>query len=342
MTPFRITALAVSLTFVLAACGKSEEPAATTSTAGSAGNGLLAHVPADTPYLAANLEPVPEDVLDLFLDRLQPALGQAQEELSAALAEGEADTAVDGSVPAEHLRLSLAVLREFDGKLNRGGLESLGFDLRAHQVLYGVGAFPVFRMGLSDPSALRDTVQRVLDNAGIEATERERGGRSYWRLSDEGQGHESVGLYVSILDDHLAIGVLPLADEDALLPPFLGIDLPAENDALAVLSELNRREGYSNHGSGFVDFHRLADQFLQADTSLGRLLSAEGDFDESIRSEACVTEIHGIIDNAPRMTMGATELTTGAVGYRYRVETPRTLASELLKLTAQAYELNHF
>jgi hypothetical protein len=335
MIPIRLAALAAALTLVLSACGKSEEPASAASTADPAAHALLAHVPADTPYLAANLEPVPEDVLEMFLERLQPALDQAQSELSAALNESPAGASDDADRSEGHARLSLAVLREFDGKLSRSGLESLGLDLRAQQLFYGMGAFPVFRMSLGDPGALRGTVQRILENAGIEAPEREMNGRSYWRLSDDTQDHAPVGIYVSILDDHLALGVMPLADESTLLPAFLGLELPADNDALNVLSELNRREGYTNHGSGFVDFHRLADQFLQADTSLARLMSTEGDFDISIRSEECVKEIHAIIDNAPRMTMGATELTTDAVAYRYRLETPRTLASELLDLVAR-------
>ncbi|NNJ65744.1 MAG: hypothetical protein HKP16_09265, partial [Xanthomonadales bacterium] len=157
MTPFRFAALAVALTLVLSACGKSEEPASAASTADPAAHALLAHVPADTPYLAANLEPVPEDVLEMFLERLQPALDQAQSELSAALKESPAGASDDADRSEGHARLSLAVLREFDGKLSRSGLESLGLDLRAQQLFYGMGAFPVFRMSLGDPGALRDT-----------------------------------------------------------------------------------------------------------------------------------------------------------------------------------------
>ena len=60
------------------------------------------------------------------------------------------------------VQLMHAVLTEMDGKLNRPGLESMGFDLQSDKVIYGMGAFPVIRLGLSDAAALRATILRGL------------------------------------------------------------------------------------------------------------------------------------------------------------------------------------
>ena len=332
-------ALATFLAMALTACGQSESPQSTGEDTGQAANQLLAYVPADTPYVAANLEPVPEEVIDRFLERLQPALDEAQSQLSKVLADLEADQSAnpdDGQSEADILlRLHHAILSELDGKLSRPGIESLGLDIRSLKVLYGMGAFPVFRTGLSDPAALRATVQRVLDNAGIRAPEQELQGKPYWLISDGHDGDVPMGLYVSIQGDHLAISVFPTGSQAGLLPAFLGIDKPANSDAGERLAQLNKAQGYTPYGSGYLDLHRMADQFFEPESPLARLMAEEGDHDPASFPQECVSEIHGIIDNAPLMTAGTTELTPSVVAYQYRIETPDSLAKELMALVAE-------
>jgi len=328
MNYMRLITLTLVTLLWLAACGKSEEPTASTAT-----NELLTYVPADTPYLFANLEPVPEEVIDTFLTRLQPVLDSMQSQLSIGRAEMESVEGKNGNDPGA--RLAHALLLELDGNLSRSGLESMGFDLRAKKVIYGMGAFPVIRLGLSDSTALRATILRVLNNAGITAPERDFQGVSYWRISDENTAEAPAGLYVSILDDHLAISFIPPLAEAEFLPAFLGLDVPEDSDAQARLAQLNRTHDYTPHGSGILDLHRLADQFIRPDTVTARVMASTGKFDPAKLSQECSAEIHKIIDNAPLMTMGVTELTPTAVAFQYRLETPRTLASQLMGLVSK-------
>ena len=328
MNYMRLITLTLVTLLWLAACGKSEEPTASTAT-----NELLSYVPADTPYLFANLEPVPEEVIDTFLTRLQPVLDSMQSQLSIGRAEMDSVEGKNGNDPGA--RLSHALLLELDGNLSRSGLESMGFDLRAKKVIYGMGAFPVIRLGLSDSAALRATILRVLNNAGITAPERDFQGVSYWRISDENTAEAPAGLYVSILDDHLAISFIPPLAEAEFLPAFLGLDVPEDSDAQARLAQLNRTHDYTPHGSGILDLHRLADQFIRPDTVAARVMASTGKFDPAKLSQECSAEIHKIIDNAPLMTMGVTELTPTAVAFQYRLETPRTLASQLMGLVSR-------
>jgi len=331
MNYIRLTTLALVTLLSLGACGKSDE--SSEAAANAATNELLAYVPADTPYLFANLEPVPGDVIDTFLTRLQPVLDSMQSQLSIGRAEMESVEGENGDDPA--IRLAHALLLELDGNLSRSGLESMGFDLRAKKVIYGMGAFPVIRLGLSDSAALRATILRVLNNAGITAPEQDFQGVSYWRISDENTAEAPAGLYLSILDDHLAISFFPPLAEAEFLPAFLALELPADSDAQARLAQLNRTHGYTSHGSGILDLHRLADQFISPETVTARALAATGEFDPATLSEECGTEIHQIIDNAPLMTMGVTELTPSAVAFQYRLETPGTLASQLMGLVSK-------
>ncbi|MCU0989960.1 MAG: hypothetical protein MUE63_10345 [Xanthomonadales bacterium] len=327
MTAIRIVIAAAALVLALGACSRDEEPAA------GAGNALLDYVPADTPYLAANLEPLPEDVVDAYLLRAQPVLDEMQAQLSKARTDLEGQDPAGVDDPGE--RLALALLRELDGKLSREGLNSLGLDIGSHKVVYGLGAFPVLRVGLSNAVSMQATIHRVLDGAGLTAPEQSLQGVAYWRVGPDAHHDMPVGLYLAILEDHLAIGILPAAAEAETLPAFLGLERPAQSDARTRLAELNRAHGYTAHGSAILDLRLLADQFLQADSLTARVLVGAGAYDPATITPECVAEVHGIIDNAPRVTAGTTELSTTAIAYQNRVETPATLAGELIKLAAR-------
>ena len=318
MTPLRIATLIAALTLSVAACNRETPP----SEPDYEMNALLELVPADTPYLAANLAPLPDEFIDAWLVRLQPVLEEMQAQLTDARGdlEQEATTSTGaGDAAANPPRgLALALLRELDGKLDRAGLESLGLDVGGHKVAYGVGAFPVFRIGLKDPNALRATVERIFDDAGIAAPEETFQGVSYWRLAAEDRGDVPFGLYLAILDDHLAAGVLPPSAESEFLAAFLGVQKPAATDAADRLLDLNQAHGYTPYGSAILDLHRLADQILQPESFTAGVLAD-----------------HEIIDKAPRMTAGTTELSPAAIGYQYRLESPPDLATRLMGLVAE-------
>ena len=108
MSHMRLTTLALATLITLGACGKSDE--SPTAAQNAATNELLLHVPADTPYLFANLEPVPEDVIDTYLTRLQPLLDSMQSQLSNARADLE--SAEGENLNGPHARLAHALLVE--------------------------------------------------------------------------------------------------------------------------------------------------------------------------------------------------------------------------------------
>ncbi len=331
MTHLRIFTLALAALLVMAACGKSDQQASALPDGGS--NTLLAFVPPDAPYVAANLEPIPENVLESYLAKAQPVLDSLQDRMSRARSRMEADGEAGNSDPSE--KLAHALLSELDGKLNRAGMESIGFDLRALHAVYGVGAFPVVRLGLSDPAALRATILRILDEAGVPAPEQDFQGVSYWKISDEGPDDVPVGVYISILEEHLAIGILPLVAEMELLPAFLGLEMPPGSDAASRLAELNGAHGYTPYGSGILDTHALIDALVQPGSLAGRAMASSTHLSHSPMTPECISEIHGIADNAPRMTMGVQDLDEHAIAMQYRIEAPDSLAGRLMSLVSE-------
>jgi hypothetical protein len=339
MTFTHLAVLGAAALLTLSACSKSED--AVEAVASETENTLFAYVPSDTPYLLGNLQPPSNEIIDTFLQRVQPVLDTVQAELRQAREQLEAENQNGAQALSERQHddmatgLVHAILLELDGKLNRQGLESLGFDLQSHKVLYGMGAFPVVRLGLSDTAALRGTIMRILERAGITAPEQNYHGTPYWRLSEGDGGHEPAGLYISILDDHLAMSIFPPLAEAELLPVFLGQAMPADSNAAARLAELNAKHGYTPFASGILDLDRLVDEFITHDTILARAIASAGEFNPADLGPECVAEIRGIVSNTPRMTVGTTELTTGAIAMQYRLETEPTLAQQLAGLVAE-------
>lgn len=356
---FLITALAIT------ACGKDESAnqAADTAT-NAAGNSLLALVPSDTPYLGGNLAPVPDALIDSYLTRFEPALVSLQADLSKARAELESNP--DKLAEDTETRVVHALLQELDGKLNRAGLESLGFDLSAEHVIYGISAFPVIRASLSDATALRATVQRVLDNAAIEAPQLEFQGQSYWRIipdrhdsddhdfygdedsvepdsgddadvstdATEPEDKADIAFYVAILPDHLALGVLPIAAENEVLPAFLALQKPADSVAAKRLGEINQRFGYSAYGTGVLDLQKFADELLNPDSLAGQLMASHGHDLGTKVTDQCRSEISSIIAHTPYFYTGVKELSETAVASQVVVETDSSIAAELINLVA--------
>jgi hypothetical protein len=330
MSYLRLLAIGTASLLLVTACGETEN--AVEVAVEKTDSTLFDYVPSDTPYLAGNLQPMPDEVIEVFLQRVQPVLDSVQIELGKARQSME-----DGTTPMQGddgAILFHAILQEFDGKLSRQGMESLGFDLRAHQVVYGMGVFPVFRIGLSDANTLRATIQRVLANAGIDAPELEHQGVSYWRLGDDDSADEPVGVYVSIFADHLAMSIFPPMAETELLPAFLGLEMPGDSNAATRLAELNAKNGYTSYGSAILDVDQFVEEFISPDTIVARVMATSGEFDPAEMTPECKTEIRGIVSNSPRMTVGIRELTTSAIAMHYRVETKTTLAQQLAGLVA--------
>ena len=127
---------------LLAACGHKDKDAP------------LAFVPADTPYVVANL-----DVLD---DSTRAALlAQADAQLPSQVAQLNAAADRMAAKDPDGARLMHALAAEFSGKTVEAFAQSAGLDLKGHSALYGLGLAPVMRVELSDPGAFEGFIGRL-------------------------------------------------------------------------------------------------------------------------------------------------------------------------------------
>ena len=148
-------ALIVSASLIFTACS-NESDDATVSLKDNT-NPLLAYVPTDTAYVFADLEPIPVEITDVYVERFQPVLDVMSEHVEKFKTGFQAGEFQDNQIA----QLGMAVLDELGGDLSTENLENFGISLQAHHAIYGTGIFPVVRLGLTDEQKLRDAIARI-------------------------------------------------------------------------------------------------------------------------------------------------------------------------------------
>lgn len=325
----RYLLIAISATLLLAGCDREQEETVLKQEQVSDLPSFYATVPADTPYLFATLEPAPIEVIDHFIGKSQPMLDRAQAQLSLSLEQFEDDE-------SEGVVLARAVLEEFDGKLSREGLESLGLSLQANVLAYGYGPFPVVRIGIGDADAINALIARILKKTGHDLPTRSFNGTEYWRFA-EGE----IGVVIAVLNDHVVFSVMPASLMDARLPELLNQQQPGEIlDVSASISALNAENGYTPHGSGYLDFARLSSLLLDGSSpealAMKEMIQAAG----GTLSEQCTMEYASIAGLFERLETGYTELSTERVGFGLALDLEDSLASQLAALTVTGVGFN--
>ena len=325
----RYLLVTISMLMLLAGCNADQQTAQTAAQPAADSPSFFDTVPADTPYLYATLEPTPSDLIDHFIGKGQPMLDDAQKELSAELARLENDS-------NEHALLGKAILEEFDGKLSRAGLESLGLSMQANFLAYGYGPFPVIRIGIGDASAIRATVARVLAKTGHELPAQSLGGTEYWRIDED-----NMGIVIAVLEDHIVMSILPAGVVDSRLPELLNQQPPAETlDVASSIGKLNAENGYTPHGSGYLDIGQFVDFFLHSDSPEALAINELIDTAGEPLDETCEAEFLTIANQFERLETGYTVLSTERMGFSVALNLEDSLASQLNALTVAGIGFN--
>ncbi|MFQ5610351.1 MAG: hypothetical protein ACE5F8_08810, partial [Woeseiaceae bacterium] len=138
------TLLAATSLIALAGCTSPPDQARELENA----DGILGYVPADTPYVFAFAEPLPDDVLDVLEPKADEMMRGYQvflrEILRPMLTENDGDKSAD-----EMQRMS-AVADELLSLFSVQGMRDAGIDRDSRFVLFGHGLIPVARVQLGD------------------------------------------------------------------------------------------------------------------------------------------------------------------------------------------------
>ncbi|MBL8299783.1 MAG: hypothetical protein JNN30_15710 [Rhodanobacteraceae bacterium] len=294
------------LLLTLAACSK--QPAS---------DSPLAFVPADTPYLFANLEPIPQPVVDQWSQ-----LTRESWPLSLSMYQRMLDKAPEKDAAA--VKAARAVLEEVSTHVNAGTTEQLGIKGSTHAALFGVGVLPVARIQLADPNALRAAITRVETKAGAQLPKAKLGELDYWAITIE-----KVQFLIAIIDNQLVLSAAPTAVSDDVRRQLLGITRPAKAFDIQNLATLNKRYGYTPYSSGYVDVLRLTDFLGDANDPLRREIS-NAVFGKELPAmdPTCKAEARSIAAKFPRMVLGYTELAAKRMTIHAQLEMEPALAKE--------------
>lgn len=270
----------------------------------------LAFVPADTPYVMANL-----DVLD---DSTRKALlAQADAQLPSQLAQLDSAAERLAEKDPDAARLLRALTAEFKGKTAEGFAQSAGLDLKGYSALYGLGLAPVLRAQLSDPAAFDAFIGRLETAYGKKFEVASEGKQSYRKYVSAESGTE---LILATVGKQAVAALLPANPPAAMLREALGLDRPQKSlQDDGRLADLAKAHGYKKWLVGELDLARALPLALGGQDALaGALRKAHAETESAKTGEpvanqlqtspACSTEAARIAARVPTISFGYTRL----------------------------------
>ena len=295
----------------MGSCTKSPQAAAEAAFANAEVQELLRHVPADTPYVWVGLDGSSRSFAEKMIKRSEPLLKQADELLGQALA-----TNPGGDEPAA--RVLRAAGAEIRGKLSLEGLQSLGFDLDARSVIYGLGLLPAMRIHMKDATALRATIDRIQAASGVQFPVANHGGQDYWHGGDS--KFEFVAAFVG---NDLVLGVIlatPGPARDRTLATLFGQEKPATSLAdVATLKDVIAMHGFGQFSAGYIDVRGLTDTLVGAGAGFNQETAAAL-LAGAVPTPECAAEYRGLAGLMPRVAFGTTRLDEAGVETRMVAE----------------------
>ena len=257
-------------------------------------NPLLAFVPAETPYAFATFKPLPIDVIRKTTGMIGPIWRRA---FAASMAQ-----APDS---ADQRRVVEDILDALD-TLDVKRFEEYGFSAKARFAVYGIGAYPVVRIELSNGDRVFDLVRHAAERWNEQLPPpTERAGRRYWIVD-----LPVTGVFLAIAPKEAVLAIAPRSVIDGSLPALLGERRPASSMTTAQFRALAERDGFTGQGVGFVDLARVG-------ALVANVAGAAPD---------CRAAVAAITKHAPRLAVGYDELTVHRLAFGMVLE----LAPEVL------------
>jgi hypothetical protein len=312
----RFMALSVA-GFALAACAHKDKDAP------------LAFVPADTPYVVANLDVLDDDTRKALLTQADMQLPSQLAQLNAA-ADQMAKKDPDGA------RLMHALAAEFNGKTIETFAQNSGLDVKGYSALYGIGLAPVLRIGLSDPKAFDGFIGRLETAYGKKLDVVNLGGQSYRKYVFTTSGTEAI---LAMVGKQAVLSLLPADATPALLRQALGLDRPGKSlQDDGRLAALAKAKGYQNWVVGDLDLTRalplaisgtdpLFSAIIKAHAAAESAKTGEPVANQLQTSPSCAAEAARVAARVPSISFGYTQLDTGHQNVRFDI----ALADDITK-----------
>ena len=316
-----ISAFAVVL---ISSCGKDD---ASTGDIGvlSEDDGVLAYVPADTPYVFASPEPLPEDVLEKVEANADSVYGAYETVIRETVKTMEAENGDD-----EEARAVITMIGEIMSLMRSDERRAAGVPRSPQLALYGVGMLPVVRIELNDSDKFDEKITEIIGKTDLELNDAEVAGEAYRYVGDD-----AVRFAIATIDDFAVAAIVPSELSDDQLANVLGVNEPAESIAdTGALEALAEQYGFGPYLLGFFDMERLGSVFLDTATGVNAELLSMMDYDPATLSDVCRDEIREFTQIVPRLASGYKSVSTQRLESNTIFEIRDDLASGLMSLTA--------
>nr|WP_199046143.1 hypothetical protein [Dyella sp. ASV24] len=270
----------------------------------------LAFVPADTPYVVANL-----DVLDD--DTRKALLTQADAQLPSELTQLRATADDMAEKDPDLSRLLKAVIAELDGKTIEQFAQNAGLNIKGRSAFYGLGLSPVARFELTDSKAFDAFVGRLEAAYGKPFDTATVGGQSYRKHVSADAG---VQIVLAEVGKQAVAAVLPADAPEATLRLAFGLDRPEKNiQDDGRLDKLAKAKDYQPWAIGQVDLARLLPLAASGkDPLFNALIKARAQAESAKTGEpvanqvqvspACEADATRIASRVPSISFGYTKL----------------------------------
>lgn len=324
---FKYLVIVLFVAITGASCSKSPD----TPAASIAEGGLLQYVPADTPYLAASLVPLPDDVLDKMEPRIDVMVRAYTSVMRAVVKEKiDASHTLEDAMSDDVLAKIEAIGDEIETLMTIDGMRAAGIGRTSTAVLYGDGLLPVLRLRLTDGKLMEQAIVRVEEKAGSKMAVGKIGDQTYRYAGDA-----EVQLILALVGDDLVLTVVPANHSDELLKSVLGLVLPAKSMAdTGEIGDIAAEHGFQSQFLMLLDTQRIVSTFLDDPDGTNKELLALANYDTATTSDVCQAEIREMAGIMPRMLGGYTEISTERFASNFIIELRPDIAASLTKLVA--------
>jgi hypothetical protein len=273
-------------------------------------NAPLAFVPADTPYVAANLAALDDATRGALLE-------QADLQLPSQVAQMEAFATREQANDPDAARLVRAFTAELKGKTIEAFAQANGFDLKGRFALYGEGMAPVLRFELTAPKAFEGFVGRLETAYGKQLDTATIGTQNYRKQLFPASGTELV---LAVVGKQMVAAILPADAATPLLRQTLGLDRPTKSlQDDGRLASLAKDKGYAKWLVGQLDLTRALPLVISGSDPLIAAIEHAHAGAESAKtgeplanllktSPSCAPEASRIAARVPSISFGYTRL----------------------------------
>lgn len=273
---------------------------------------FLALAPADTPYVFANLEPLPA----ALLDRLEPFAAPMGEAFNKGYAKASGGQAGDRA------------LRDLLGDtLTMESARRAGIELNTTFVVYGLGLAPVARVRLGDSARFLNVVEQVEKAETTPSRTADFHGQKYWyRPQDDG----ALAVFAVVGPD-LVFAYLPAGSiQRELLPLVFGQRVPEQSLATTRrLDALRSAHGLTPHFLSVVDVEVVARTLLGRSPPGLEQQVAEAMHLVKPQSPACTEDFVRLAHAFPQVVFGFESLSATRVVMSATVATHPAIAEAL-------------